>query len=242
MVIVPARLESLRFPKKVLEPIGGIPMVVRVAKSALEVDDTVVATESEEVVSLCKREGICAILTSPSCASGTDRVYEASNLLELGEDEIVINLQGDEPFMESSVIKRLKDRAIKARDDKEGVLISSCYKIIESEDPSNPNIVKVILDSNSYAIYFSRSVIPYNRDGSTLKYFAHLGIYAFTKRTLKEFCSLPHSYLEHHEKLEQLRAISARKKIAMVEVESKSFGIDTKEDFLKAEELLRANF
>ncbi len=229
MIIIPARQASTRFPNKILEPINGYPMVVLTALNAKKVDEVAVATDSEEVIKVCKEHGIMAILTSKAHTSGTDRIHEASEILNLSDDEIVINVQGDEPFLETHVIQAVKDRL---HEDKNAFMVSACKRIDENlvEDV---NLVKVILDINSYAIYFSRSKIPYNRDECD-EYLGHIGIYGFRAKTLRQFCSFPPARLENIEKLEQLRAIYNGKKIAMVKVESKSFGIDTKEDLQKA--------
>ncbi len=236
MIIIPARLQSTRFPKKILVDIGGLPMVVRVARLAQSIDRAVVATDSLEVVDICKQYDIESVMTKDTHQSGTDRINEAAEILEAKEDEIIINLQGDEPFLESGIIERLKKRVEKTVERGENVTICSCYKRVDKEKAQDPNLVKVVIDSNEYAIYFSRSAIPYDRDRHDIDYFAHLGIYGFTRASLREFCALPQSYLENIEKLEQLRAISYGKKIAMIEVESESFGIDTKEDLERAVE------
>lgn len=234
MIIIPARIASVRFPKKVLVDINGLPMVVRVAYKAKEVDDTIIATDSIEVIEVCKKYNIEAILTSQNHTSGTERVNEAANILGLGSDEVVINLQGDEPFMESEVIGALKKRVEDAKKNKEEFFMASCFSVISKEEALSPNCVKVVLDKNNNAIYFSRSLIPFDRDGNFNNYYLHLGIYGFLKVTLNEFCNLSKSNIEEIEKLEQLRAIYNGKKISMVEVKSKSFGIDTPEDLQKA--------
>ncbi len=229
MIIIPARLASTRFPKKILADINGIPMVVATAKRVQSVDEVVIATDSEEVVLICKKHGFKAVMTSKDHNSGTDRINEACEKLDLDDDEIVINVQADEPFIETEVVKAVKECI---KNDK-NALIASAYKTVDKTLVDDPNLVKVIVDKNGYAIYFSRSKIPYDRDKCD-EYFGHLGIYAFTCKSLKKFCKLPPSNLENIEKLEQLRAIENGEKIAMVRVESKSFGIDTKEDLQKA--------
>lgn len=148
----------------------------------------------------------------------------------LKEDEVVLNVQADEPFVEPEVVQKVLDNATKyiGKDD---VIMSSCYKLISSEVADDPNHVKVVLDKNSHAVYFSRAKIPHHKDHyRSTHYKGHLGIYGFTVKSLKIFCGLEHSSLEHIEKLEQLRVIEAGYKISMCEVSSKSFGIDTKED------------
>lgn len=232
MIIIPARLASSRFANKILADINGVPMVIATALRVKELDDVAIATDSDEVVRICKKYDFKAVLTSPNHQSGTDRIHEASSILGLHEDEIVVNVQADEPFIEPEVVKAVGDKIAQDKN----ALMSSCYKSIDLGLANDPNHVKVIVDINGYAIYFSRSKIPYDRDEHE-DYFGHLGIYGFRSSTLKKFCSYPQAPIETTEKLEQLRAIYNGEKIAMVKVESRSFGIDTKEDLKKALEI-----
>lgn len=237
MIIIPARLASSRFANKVLADILGLPMVIKTAFAVKDLDDVVIATDSEEVVKVAKQYNINAIMTSAAHQSGTDRINEAANILGLGDDEIVVNVQADEPFIEPNIIATVIEKTKLIMDSRDFTMVSLC-KQINSELADDPNLVKVILDAKSDAIYFSRSKIPYNRDHHhDIQYFGHLGIYSFAKKSLNEFCSLGAAPLEHIEKLEQLRAIYNHKKIAMAIVESKSFGIDTEEDLKKAIEV-----
>jgi len=229
MIIIPARTASSRFPNKVLADINGLPMVVATAKRVESIDKVAVATDSKEVLEVCQKYGFKAVMTSDAHKSGTDRINEAAHILGIRDDEIVINVQADEPFIESEVVRAVFDRVKRAKNEQEGVMMVSCYKEIEPSFADDPNHVKVIMDHKGYAIYFSRSKIPYDREEHQ-GYFGHLGIYGFTKKSLEDFCTLDVASLEDIEKLEQLRAIYYGKKIAMVEVKSKSFGIDTKED------------
>ncbi|WP_044414910.1 3-deoxy-manno-octulosonate cytidylyltransferase [Halarcobacter anaerophilus] len=235
MIIIPARLNSSRFENKILADILGLPMVIRTAKQVESLDDVIIATDSKKVVELAKEYGFKAVMTSSEHQSGTDRINEASTLLNLKEDEVIVNVQADEPFIEQEVIKAAINRVKEAKENKENIMIVSCYKKISSDLADDPNLVKVVLDKFSNAIYFSRAKVPYHRDHyEDSSYYGHLGIYGFTKKTLNEFCKLKSSKLEKIEKLEQLRAIENGHKIAMVEVESKSFGIDTEEDLKNA--------
>ncbi|TLP35791.1 3-deoxy-manno-octulosonate cytidylyltransferase [Arcobacter arenosus] len=235
MIIIPARLNSSRFANKILVDILGLPMVIRTAKQVSSLDKVVIATDSQEVIDLANEYGFDAVLTSSEHQSGTDRINEAVNILNLDDDEIIINVQGDEPFIEPEVIEKVINRVKQVKKNNEDIMITSCFKKITSELADDPNHVKVILDENSNAIYFSRSKIPYHRDHyESSSYYGHLGIYGFTKKSLNDFCSLKQSKLETIEKLEQLRAIDNDYKVAMVEVESKSFGIDTEEDLKNA--------
>jgi 3-deoxy-manno-octulosonate cytidylyltransferase (CMP-KDO synthetase) len=236
MIIIPARLKSSRFENKILEDILGLPMVIRTAKQVQCLDKVVIATDSKEVIDLAKSYDIEAVLTSTEHQSGTDRINEASNCLNLEDDDIVINVQADEPFIETSVVQAVIDDIKRLKEQNRDFIMSSCYKEISSTLADDPNHVKVVCDEFNDAIYFSRAKIPYNRDhyNEDTTYKGHLGIYGFTKKSLNRFCKLKATPIEDIEKLEQLRAIANSKKISMVKVDSKSFGIDTKEDLANA--------
>ncbi len=233
MIIIPARLASSRFPNKVLADIGGVPMVIRTAKAVENLDSVVIATDSNEVVNVAKEYNIEAVLTSSSCKSGTDRIYEAAKKLNLGKDEIIINVQADEPFIEEDVIEKML-LLTKEHAGNPEVIATTCYKLVDSTAANNPNLVKVVTDLNNFALYFSRSKIPFSREGSLKNYKAHLGLYGFTMEKLEKFCTMQSGILEDIEKLEQLRILDNGYKIALTQVQSYSFGIDTKEDLEKA--------
>ncbi|PAF51264.1 3-deoxy-manno-octulosonate cytidylyltransferase [Helicobacter sp. 13S00477-4] len=230
MIIIPARLNSTRFPKKILADIKGTPMIIATAKNALKVDEVVVACDDNQVLQICKSHKIKAILTSPTHTSGTDRCAQAVEMLGLKEDEIIINVQADEPFLETQIIALLKNKM------KNADFMGTCAKIIDKDNLNDPNLVKVVCNHIQQAIYFSRLPIPYSRDGldnpllEKNPYYGHLGIYGFHVGSLKEFCKLPKSPLEDIEKLEQLRAIYYKKSIFVQIVESQSIGIDTPKD------------
>ncbi|HIO90431.1 MAG TPA: 3-deoxy-manno-octulosonate cytidylyltransferase [Campylobacterales bacterium] len=230
MIVIPARIESSRFPRKVLADINGVPMVIATANRVKDIDKVLIATDSQEVLEVAKSYGFEAVMTSSEHKSGTDRINEAVTSLNLDDDEIVINVQADEPFIEKEVVQKLHDRVVEIG---QSAMMVSCYNIIEDSRVDDPNLVKVILDCDDFAIYFSRSRIPYSR-GDCENYYGHLGLYGFSVKSLREFCALPLAPLEDIEKLEQLRAIYHGKKIAMVQVLSESFGIDTKEDLKRA--------
>lgn len=235
MIIIPARMASSRFENKVLADVLGLPMVIRTALQVKDIDDVAIATDSKEVVEIANKHNIKAIMTSSSHNSGTDRVNECANLLGLNDDDIVINVQADEPFIEKEIIFKVYENLQEMISKNQEFVMNSCYKTISSQEANDPNFVKVVLDDESRALYFSRSKIPFNRDNSSdIDYFGHLGIYGFSKKSLNRFCSLKPSSLENIEKLEQLRALQAGYSIHMIKVESKSFGIDTKEDLQKA--------
>lgn len=236
MIIIPARLASTRFPQKVLVDIGGLPMVVRTAKRVAHLDRVVVAADDEKIVETCKAHGVEAMLTSTTHKSGTDRIHECATILDLDDDELIINVQADEPFIETEVVESLQKQLKSLQDKGEEFIMGSCYNAINDEAAQDPNLVKVVLDANHNAIYFSRAKIPYNAGGGA-QYFGHIGIYGFSKKSLKEFCSLGDAPIEDIEKLEQLRAIYHGKKITMVKVASTGFGIDTKEDLERAIEI-----
>jgi 3-deoxy-manno-octulosonate cytidylyltransferase (CMP-KDO synthetase) len=222
-------LQSSRFPKKVLVDIKGVPMVIATAKRVENIDEVAIATDAPEVMEVAKKYGFKAIMTAQTHQSGTDRINEAANKLGICDYEIVVNVQADEPFIESEVVEKLYSRMKEDRD----IFMASCHKVISKDSVDDPNMVKVVLDNFNNAIYFSRSKIPYDRENCD-EYFGHLGLYAFRKRTLNEFCNLGKSPLEDIEKLEQLRALYYGKNISMVQVESDSFGIDTEADLQKA--------
>lgn len=231
MIIIPARLASSRLKNKVLLEIGGIPMVIRTAMQAQKVDDVLIATDSPEVIEVAKHYGFNAVMTDANHASGSDRIKEAADLIEMKEDDLIINLQGDEPFIEVEVLKEVKEalESIKER----AFAMVSCYKDIGELEAEDPNLVKVVVAKSGDAIYFSRSKVPYNRDNAAHTYKGHIGIYGFTKKSLDRFCTME-GEIENIEKLEQLRVIANEEKIKMIRVETKSFGIDTIEDYHRA--------
>jgi len=233
MIIIPARIGSSRFPNKVLADIGGMPMVIRTAKAVMNIDKVVIATDSQKVIDIAKEHNIMAILTSNAHQSGTDRIYEAAQSLKLDDDEIIINVQGDEPFIETEVVQAIYDLTHSNKDN-ERIMMNSCYKLISNPEADDPNIVKVITDTQDIALYFSRAKIPYPRDHHFDNYKGHLGIYGFTVKSLRAFCNLNPAPLESIEKLEQLRALYHGYDIAMIGVKTESFGIDTLEDLEKA--------
>ena len=236
MIIIPARLASTRFPQKVLADIGGLPMVIRTAKRVATLDRVVVACDDETILDVCAAHGIEARLTSTTHKSGTDRINECAQLLDIADDELIINVQADEPFIETEVLVQLIERLNALKSQNIPFIMASCYNAINSESANDPNMVKVITDDMHNAIYFSRSPIPFNRSGEA-SYFGHIGIYGFTKKSLHDFCALGEAPLEDIEKLEQLRALYHGKKISMVKVASSGFGIDTIEDLERAKKI-----
>ena len=233
MIIIPARIGSSRFPNKVLAEIGGVPMVIRTAMTVQDIDTVVIATDSQDVIDIASEHDIKAVLTSTEHQSGTDRIYEAAQILGLEGDEIIINVQGDEPFIETEVVQAIYDLT-KQNSSNDRIMMNSCYKRITNPEADDPNIVKVVTDISDIALYFSRAKIPYPRDHHFDSYKGHLGIYGFTVASLEKFCKLSPAPLESIVKLEQLRAQYHGYEVAMIEVETESFGIDTPEDLEKA--------
>ena len=238
MIIIPARIGSSRFPNKVLADIDGTPMVIRTAMAVQNIDHVTIATDSEEVLKIAQSHNIKAVITSKTHQSGTDRVYEAAQKLKLSEDEVIINVQGDEPFIEAEVIEAIY-KLTQSNKNNPDIIMNSCYKIITNPEADDPNIVKVVTDKNGVALYFSRAKIPYPRDHHFDSYKGHIGIYGFTMKSLEKFCKSAPAPIEEIEKLEQLRALHHGYNIAMTEVHTESFGIDTPEDLEKALKLHR---
>ncbi|WP_163565202.1 3-deoxy-manno-octulosonate cytidylyltransferase [Helicobacter suis] len=228
MIIIPARLESSRFKRKLLVPLGGVPMLVVTARNAQKVDEVVVACDDVLLLKACEDFKIKAILTSVNHTSGTDRCAQACVLLNLPPETPVVNLQGDEPFLEPEIIATLLEES------KNTPFMHTCIKTITPKEALDSNLVKVVLGANKQALYFSRAVIPYNRDGISVELLGHIGIYGFRAHTLLEFCALQKSPLEEIEKLEQLRALYHHKIITTSHVQTNSIGIDTPEDLKKA--------
>jgi 3-deoxy-manno-octulosonate cytidylyltransferase (CMP-KDO synthetase) len=233
MIIIPARIGSTRFPSKVTADILGTPMVIRTAQAVRELDSVVIATDAEEIVELAESHGFRAILTSAEHRSGTDRIHEAARKLKLPDDEIIVNVQADEPFIEHEVVEKVY-QLTRAHADRPEILACSAYKIVSNPEADDPNLVKVVTDEQGIALYFSRAKIPYPRDHHFGDYKGHLGLYGYTMASLERYCALPPSPLEEIEKLEQLRILAHGYRIAMVEVETESFGIATPEALQRA--------
>lgn len=232
MIIIPARLNSTRFSQKILTDIGGEPMFVKTAKLANGIDECVVAVDDESVFQIAKKYGLNAIMTSKEHQSGTQRLGECVEKLGL-KDEVIINIQADEPFLEKDNLKAFVDFSKKYL--YESAFMCSCYKL--SKSFIDENAVKVVVDNDGFAMYFSRSPIPYYRNQrENSLYKIHLGIYSYLASSLLEYASLKSS-LDSIESLEQLKALENGKKIKMLEISTKSVGIDTKEDLQKAKEI-----
>jgi 3-deoxy-manno-octulosonate cytidylyltransferase (CMP-KDO synthetase) len=223
-IIIPARLKSTRLPNKMILDICGKSLIQRVYEQAKKsnADEVIVATDNIQIIKIIEKIGGVAILTSESHQSGTDRIAEAVQNLDL---DFIVNLQGDEPLIDPQIINQILNLAGK-------VEFASAMRIINNlADLNNPNIVKVITDKFDNAIYFSRSPISFNRDSLlNLDYFQHIGIYGYSRSFLEIYSKLQETKLEKIEKLEQLRAIENGYKIKMITTEYKSIGVDTFED------------
>lgn len=249
-VLIPARLASMRLPNKPLADINGVPMVVRVAQRALQSSAirTVVAADSAEIIEKCAAFGIQAVLTRADHPSGSDRLAEACSLLSLADDDIVVNVQGDEPLIDPALIDAVA-RLLNERPD--CAMSTAAHSIDELGDLLNPNVVKVVLDARQTALYFSRAPIPAARDfagkawweaGSPLpKPLRHVGIYAYRVGFLRQFPRLPQAPLEQLESLEQLRALWHGHRIAVhLTDHAPGPGVDTPEDLERVRRLLAA--
>ncbi len=232
--VIPARLGSTRLPRKVLRTIAGRPMVEWVWRAAAEsgvMDEVVVATDSDEVAEVCRERGIPAVMTSPECVSGSDRVYEVSRQRDA---EIYVNIQGDEPLLTAGHFGPLL--GLFARPEVQVVTLAVRCPAL---DIGNPNAVKVVTTADGRALYFSRSTIPFDRDSTGFAgYRKHLGIYAYRKAALERFAALPPSSLEQVERLEQLRLLDNGIDIYVAAAPGDTIGVDTEEDLQRVESVL----
>lgn len=241
IAVIPARYASTRFPAKLMQDLGGKTVILRTYEAAVNThlfDDVFVVTDSELIYNEIVSNHGKAIMSIKEHESGSDRIAEAVANLDV---DIVVNVQGDEPFINKEPLEKVIEIFKKDTDRK--VDLASLMREIENQDDiNNPNNVKVVVDQNSFALYFSRSVIPYPREQNVgVRYFQHIGIYAFRKQALLDFYSLPMMSLEASEKLEQLRYLEFGKRIKMVETTHVGIGIDTIEDLEKARKLLHDN-
>lgn len=242
--IIPARYASTRFPGKPLAKIGGITMIERVYRQVSKaLDEVVVATDDERISRAVEQFGGRAIMTSAEHRSGTDRCYEAYTL-SASEAEVVINIQGDEPFIDPSQIESLK-KCFERDTTEIATLIRPVNPDADYATLSNPNTPKVVTDTEGQALYFSRSVIPYVRGAerdawpACVQFYTHVGIYAFRAEVLRKVVGLKQSPLELAESLEQLRWLQNGFKIQTAVTQCQTIGIDTPEDLQAAEEYLK---
>lgn len=239
--VIPARLESTRLPRKPLLNIGGHPMIAWVfarARAAKELADLLVATDSDELLEWCRSLRIPVLMTSPAHRSGTDRIVEVMALQSrTGEaGDVYVNIQGDEPGVDAEHIRLL----VQAFRENPGTEVSTLKIAMSREDAVDPNQVKVVTDASGRGLYFSRSLIPYDRDGQwDGTYYKHLGFYAYSAASLEKFRHMRPGRLELAEKLEQLRFLENGVSISVLETQKDSVGVDTIEDLRRAEEHFR---
>jgi 3-deoxy-manno-octulosonate cytidylyltransferase (CMP-KDO synthetase) len=249
-VLIPARLASTRLPDKPLADIAGLPMVVRVARRAMEsrAESVVVAGDDARIVAACQAHGVRALLTRTDHASGSDRLAEACTQLGLADEAIVVNVQGDEPLIEAALIDAVAQTLAEHPD---AAMSTAAHAIDSPEEFNNPNVVKTVLDANGNALYFSRAPIPWWRDGFAVNgtqavplsppALRHIGIYGYRASFVRGFPSLPPAPVEATEALEQLRALWHGHRIAVhVSSHAPGPGIDTPEDLARVRALLAA--
>lgn len=238
IAVIPARYASTRFPAKLMKDLGGKTVILRTYEASVATglfDDVFVVTDSDLIYNEIISNSGKAIMSIKEHESGSDRIAEA--VADIDAD-IVVNVQGDEPFTEKGPLEQVLS-VFKNDTDKKVDLASLMREITNEDDINNPNNVKVVVDQNDFALYFSRSVIPYPREKNVgVRYFQHIGIYAFRKQAIMDFYSLPMKSLEASEKLEQLRYLEFGKRIKMVETTHVSIGIDTLEDLENARKML----
>lgn len=233
LTVIPARLASTRFPRKVLAKLGGRTMVEwcwRNARAA-KLGPVVVAVDSREVAAEVKRFGGDFVMTSPSCPSGSDRVWQAAKRTNA---TIIVNYQGDMPLLKPGTL-RAAARALRGKTD----IATAVIPLTDRKRILDSNVVKAVMGKNGDCLYFSRARVPFNRDGTKTDYYEHLGIYAYRRDALKNFVSLSPSKLEKTEKLEQLRALEAGMRIKAAVVDERPVSVDTPNDLKQAEKYLR---
>lgn len=241
IAVIPARYASTRFPAKLLQDLGGKTVILTTYEAAIRTnlfDDVFVVTDSDLIFHEIVNHGGKAIMSQKNHESGSDRIAEAVENMHV---DIVVNIQGDEPFINK---KQLEDllAVFKTDSNKQIDLASLMFQIFDKEEINNPNNVKVIVDQQNFALYFSRAVIPFPREENVgVRYMKHIGIYAFRKQALLDFYKLPMLSLEASEKLEQLRYLEYGKRIKMVETTHGSIGIDTPEDLEQARKKIKTD-
>src|SRR5579883_149451 len=234
IAVIPARLASTRLPRKMLREIGGemlISRVYRAVRSSPHLADVIIATDSDEIMQVCKAEGFHARMTSSSHRSGTERVNE---IAQSETADVYLNIQGDEPLTRPEHIAALLEVM-----SKPNVQVGTLMTKAAEEDVNNPSAVKVVTDLAGKALYFSRATIPHDRDGTKPRYMKHLGFYGYRKAALERFCAWPESALERSERLEQLRFLENGVAIDVGETPFDTVGVDTEEDVKRVEKILR---
>jgi 3-deoxy-manno-octulosonate cytidylyltransferase (CMP-KDO synthetase) len=235
--IIPARYGSTRLPAKVLADIAGKPLIQHVyerARRSPALDRLVVATDDDRIFLRVKSFGGEAVMTSPAHPSGTDRAAEAAGILNAAEKDLIVNIQADQPLFESGMI----DEIVSPFQEEAGIEMGALvHPILREEELSNPSVVKVVADRRGFALYFSRSPVPFVQTaGARPRFYKHIGPYAYRMDFLLEFTRLPRGTLEQAESLEQLRALENGRRIRIVETRFDSQEVDTPEDL----EIVRA--
>jgi 3-deoxy-manno-octulosonate cytidylyltransferase (CMP-KDO synthetase) len=226
IAVIPARLGSTRLSRKMLREIAGRPLVgvvYEAVRSSPGLADVIIATDSDEILRVCRQHGWKAQMTSPSHRSGTERVHEIAQRLDA---DVYVNVQGDEAMVRSEHFEALLHVM-----QNPASYVGTLKTLAAEGDIENPNAVKVVTDTNGRALYFSRATIPHDRDGIRPPYFKHLGIYAYRRPALERFVTLPESSLEKSERLEQLRFLENGIPIQVAETPYDSIGVDTEEDW-----------
>lgn len=232
-VVIPARYASSRLPGKPLLDIAGKAMVIRVAEQANKsgASDVVIATDFDKIMQAAEANNVKAVMTRVDHASGTDRIAEVAEQLNWDDEDIVVNVQGDEPLIDPQLIQEV---ALTLGHSRDAVMATACHAINDETSMLNPNVVKVVMDANGNAMYFSRSPIPYPRDDAhkqNLKAHRHIGIYAYRVGFLKQYAELSITELEQIESLEQLRVLHHGYKIAVTITDNApATGVDTQAD------------
>ncbi|WP_199912649.1 3-deoxy-manno-octulosonate cytidylyltransferase [Muricauda brasiliensis] len=232
--MIPARYQASRFPAKLMQDLGGKPVIVRTYEAAVKTglfNEVYVVTDSPVIADVIEGIGGKVIMSKKTHESGSDRIAEAVEDMDV---DVVINVQGDEPFIDAESLEKII-KVFKNDTEKEIDLGSLMTPITDWEEIANPNTVKVIVDNQDFALYFSRSPIPYPRDEKVdVTYYKHKGVYVFRKRALMDFQKLPMLPLEAKEKIEAIRFLEYGKKIKMVETHVTGIEIDTPEDLERA--------
>ncbi|MEQ6124182.1 3-deoxy-manno-octulosonate cytidylyltransferase [Pseudotenacibaculum sp. MALMAid0570] len=241
IAMIPARYSATRFPGKLMKDLGGKPVIVRTyeaTKKTMLFDEVYVVTDSEIIYETVSKNGGKAIMSQKEHDCGSDRIAEAVEHMNV---DIVINVQGDEPFIDEVSLRKLIQ--VFGEDQNKGIDLASLKVQIKNEEEiQNPNNVKVIVDQEDFAMYFSRSPIPFVRNKEIeVKHYKHIGVYAFRKQALTDFYYTEKTPLELAESIEGIRYLEVGKRIKMVETESSVIGIDTPEDLEKAKEILKRN-
>jgi len=242
VAIIPARYHSNRFEGKPLAEIFGKPMIQHVYERAMSsslLSRVAVATDDERIADCVYAFGGEAVMTSPDHVSGTDRLAEAATIMDIPEQDVVVNIQGDQPLFQVEVVEQV---AVPLLLDPALTMSTLIYKIVREEEIDDPNHVKTVFDRNGNALYFSRASIPFQRDPESPPpptYYKHLGFYAYRKGFLLTFVSLPEGEWERFEKLEQLRALEYGYDIKVVLTEYDSIEVDTPEDLRRVEEFIK---